>query len=474
MARVVVVGAGVAGLTVAYDIARQRPDVDLVILDSASRPGGKVWASPLAGTPVDRGADAFLARVPSARELIDELGLTDQIVYPEARRALLWLDDQLRPIPAESVLGVPLDLDHLPPGTLSPAGLARAHTDLDRPGVALDDDCAVGPLIRDRLGDEVFERLVEPLLGGINAGDADKLSLRVGASQLAAAAEHGGSLIRSLRELTSWVPPTERAPGAAAAPVFLSLRGGAGLLTRTLADRLGSRLKLDSPVDRVSPRADGRWSVTVDDHDHETDQVVVATPAHVATRQLRALTQVSETLSSLDFASVAVVILALPARTAGPWDDAISGVLVPRSAGRLLTAVSFGSAKWPHWSPGGEIILRASVGRIDDTRHLALSDEELTHAVRADLADIIGLDVSPEIVETVRWPAALAQFPPGHLERMAELEQQVRTEHAGLHLVGRLVPGGWHPNLYRPGPGGRPPPRPPTLSDPETHSGSMT
>ncbi len=441
MARVIVVGGGVSGLTVAYDIGRQRPDVELVVVDAAARPGGKVWSEPLVGAPVDLGADAFLARVPSTRDLIDELGLTDQIVHPAARRALLWLDERLRPIPADSVLGVPLDLDHLPPGTLSDAGLDRARTDLDRPGAALTADAAVGPLIRDRLGNEVFERLVEPLLGGINAGNADELSLRVGAAQLAAAAERGGSLIRALRELTRWSPRDDRNPQLSVAPVFLSLRGGAGLLTRTLAERLGPQLQLAAPVDEIAPAPGGRWSVTTNGRRQEADQVVVATPAHIATRQLSAVPAVSEPLDQLKFASVAVVILVVPANTPGPWDEAVSGVLVPRSAGRLLTAVSFGSAKWPHWSTEGQIVLRASVGRIDDTRHLDLSDDALTRAVQADLADIIGLAATPLVVEVVRWPAALAQFPPGHLDRTAELERLVERDHPGLHLVGASYRG---------------------------------
>lgn len=435
--RVAVVGAGIAGLTAANELQRLDPGIDVVVLEAGPRVGGKILTTAVGDLVVDGGPDSFLNRVPWARDLVAELGLADEIVHPATSSAYLWLDGDLRPVPPGSVLGVPLDLDALAAtGLVSPAGVERARLDLTRPGLPLIGDVAVGSLVRDRLGDEVFERLVEPLLGGINAGNADELSVRAGAPQLAAAAEQGGSLLTALREQRDQAVAATGGP----APVFFSLRGGVGRIAEALADRLGPAIVLDRPVERVEPVRGAGYRLHTPTGPLEADGVVVATPAHTAAAQLGDLPEVGGALAAIEFASVAVVILVVDVDELPRPLDA-SGFLVPRTRELLLTACSWGSAKWPHWAPPDRAVLRASVGRIDDERHLHLDDDDLTDAVRADLATTMGLTATPVAARVVRWPRSLPQYPPGHLERAAALDAALAVAAPGLVLAGASYHG---------------------------------
>ncbi len=205
--RVVVVGGGVTGLSAAYELVHGTgladDDIDVVVLEAGDRFGGKIHTSPFAGRPVDEAADAFLARVPDAVDLCRQLGLTDQLVTPATRQAHLYSLGQLRAFPDGLVLGVPTDLDALAAsGAVSTEGVARAGQDLtmgpDRGPTGAGRDESVGELVRRRVGDEVFERLVAPLLSGVHAGNADRLSVAAGAPAFAAALRDHDSLMAGL------------------------------------------------------------------------------------------------------------------------------------------------------------------------------------------------------------------------------------------------------------------------------------
>jgi oxygen-dependent protoporphyrinogen oxidase len=443
-----VVGGGISGLAAAWE-ARCR-GARAVVLDAAARPGGKLQTSPLAGVPLDEAADAFLARVPEAVELCDELGIVGGLVSPATGSAHVFHDGALRPLPTDQILGVPTDLDAVArSGLLSVDGVARARQDLtapdDRPPPGTDE--SVGALVRRRLGDEVLDRLVGPLVGSIYAGDGDGLSLQVSAAQLATARDldpDDPSLVRAAAALRSQAVQTGR-------PVFLAPPGGMAGLVDALTAALGDDVRVGAPVGAIEP--DGtRWRVRVgggSDHDDGgahppardvvADAVVVATPAFVAAPLLGPLAPAaSEILRAIDHASVALVALAVPrAGIDRPLDG--SGFLVPRSAGLTLTACSWVSAKWPHLAADPDTaLLRASVGRQGDDRAESLGDHALVRTVLADLATTMGLRAAPTEVRISRWPRSFPQPRPGHLDR-------VRTADAALTAVSpRLaLAGAW-------------------------------
>jgi oxygen-dependent protoporphyrinogen oxidase len=213
-ARVVVVGGGITGLAAARVLRQAGLGVTLV--EAGDRLGGKIKTLELDGVPVEAGPDTFLARVPFAVDLCRELGLGDDLVEPATGRAWLWIGDRLRPLPERHVLGVPTALLPLVrSGVLSPVGVVRAALDIVLPRSSRDDDPSVADVVGTRMGQEVLDRLVEPLVGGIHAGRADRLSLASVAPQVAAAAEASRSLLLGLRRQQA---AAAAAPGGPAPP----------------------------------------------------------------------------------------------------------------------------------------------------------------------------------------------------------------------------------------------------------------
>lgn len=431
---VVVVGAGVAGLSAAWTLLGA--GVDVTVLEASLRPGGKLWAADFAGHRVDRGADAFLARVPDAVDLCHELGLGDDLVAPASRSAFVLRDGRLRRFPEGLVLGVPTDFEALEAAdVVSPAGASRAREDLDDPAPPLTGDTTVGGYVRGRVGDEVFETLVSPLLSGINAGDADQLSLDAGAPQLAAAAHAGGSLIDHLRRQRL------RAATDPEAPVFHSLVGGAGRLVDELTDRLADRVERGRAVTAIG-RAQGRYSLSVTGSpDRTADALIIAIPAWVGAPLLAAhAPTVADDLAALDYATVAVVSFSFTEAQIGTALDG-SGFLVSEGEGRLMTACSFGSSKWPHWADPSSAVLRVSVGRSHDRRADDLSDDELSARLVDELDATLGLSGPPVAVQVSRWPRALPQYRPGHLDRVDRWSEDLAGRLPRVALAGATTRG---------------------------------
>jgi oxygen-dependent protoporphyrinogen oxidase len=435
-----VVGGGISGLAAGW-MGMQR-GADVVVLEAADAPGGKLRTSPVAGIEIDEGADAFLARVPEAVRLCREVGLGDDLVSPATGTAYVWADGALRRLPSEQLLGVPTDLDAVAAsGILSAAGVERARADLTAPDDAPSGDEAIGALIRRRLGDEALDRLVAPLLGGIWAGDCDLLSLRVAAANLAAARDREVSLIRGAAALRAEAVEQGTADG----PVFLAPRGGMARLVDALAARLGERLCCGTPVSRLEPEG-ARWRLATGDagdtgaersHPVVADRVVLTTPAYVTARLLASLApQAAAFLSGIDYASVVLTVLVVPREAIDhPLDG--SGFLVPQSSGRLLTACSWMTSKWGHLGADpSTVILRASAGRAGDERALGATDEELVAALVDELRDTMGLHGPPTAVRVSRWERSFPQPRPGHLDALASAERALAERAPGLTMAG--------------------------------------
>ena len=459
--RVVVVGAGITGLTAAYTLATRHPGLSVTVLEADDRVGGKVLTTPFAGRPVDCGADAFLARVPEAVELCEELGLGAVLASPAERSALVFAGGRLRRLPGGLVLGVPTDLDALArSGIVSAAGVARARTDLtvtewlpSEPSGEPDGsgDETVGALVRRRLGDEVHERLVSPLLSGVNAGDADELSVAAGAAQLGSAARRDPSLVVGLRAQAE----AARAAGADPdAPVFKGIPVGTQTLTDLLLARLvaaGVVVHLASPATGLD-RAGDEWMVRTPTGSLAADAVVIAVPGGRASRLVEThLPVAAQGLADLEYASVAMVTIAVATRSLARPLDA-SGFLVAGGEGLgALTACSWASAKWAHLADPDVAILRVSAGRHGDVAALGLDDHELVEAVRADLGTTMGFEGPVLDARVSRWPDALPQFRPGHLARVRDWRAEAEAAASGLILAGAAYDGLGLPACIRQG-----------------------
>ena len=443
--RVGVGGAGISGLTAAHRLGADHPNLAVTVLEAGPRVGGALVTSPLEGTglEVDEGADAFLVRVPWAADLCTELGLGDELVAPRVRQASLWLDGALRPLPAPNVLGLPLDPSTVAPGILEAADLDRlagtGHPDVPLP----DGDLSVGAVVHACVGDAVHERLVDPLLGGVNAGRADDLSCTTMAPQLLAAARSDDGLLGSLRATHRSVDPT--------APVFNAPRDGMGQMVTALAGRLGDRIRRNTPVVSLNRVSDG-WAVgTANGGTVAADAVVVATPAYAASALLAPVAaDGAEILAELVHASVVLTTVAFRRADLEVPDDR-SGFLVGRSEGLLITACSFADRKWSHLDDGDHTVLRVSCGRVDDDRPADLDDRSLGEAVLADLATTLGTDAPPSTLRISRWPRSLVQFPVGHAGRMAEVDRDLSDRAPGVVVAGATRYGVGIPACIRSG-----------------------
>lgn len=427
--RVVVVGGGITGLSAAWLL--HRAGVDVHLLEANARPGGKVHTGSVAGQQAELGADAFLARTPAAPRLARQVGLGDDLVAPATGQAWVWRNGRLRPIPGGTVLGAPTDPVALArAGVLSPGAVLRAGMDLVLPRRTIAGDRSVADVVAARFGPAVVEALVEPLLGGVYAGRPDQLSIEATAPAIARAARHHRSLLVGLRAHRS-------AAGGGQGPVFQTLAHGLDQLVDALVADLADRVHLSTPAAAVQSRGD-LWRVHTASGTFEAEDVLLTTPAFVTADLLAdAARQAAAEAAMIPYASVAVVTMAYP-RTADAEMPAGSGMLVPRTEGRLVKASTWVSRKWPHRDTGDHVLVRSSVGRIDDERWRTLDDDELVRRVDAETRWATGVSTPCEHAVVTPWERGIPQYLVGHRERVDRIRTKLPD---GLHVAGAAYDG---------------------------------
>ncbi len=436
--KVVIVGGGVSGLATAHYLHNGLGrGVQLTLVEGGSRLGGKVANQQFSGHLVDTGPDAVLVRAPAMAALLQDLGLGEQIVAPAALGAHVWSRGKLRRLPTGTLFGVP---DRLLPlmrsGLMSPAGLARAALDLVLPRrQASTADPSIADLVTPRLGSQVFDRLVEPLLGGVHAGRAAELSAHSTVPDIERLASNNRSLYLGLRKMRRHAPP------ATGAPVLVTLTGGLGRLVEALVARLaGDELRLDSPALSIARVGNGYRVDLVEGQSIAADVVVLATPAFVTAGLLADLVpDAASVLAEIPYVDVATIWLSYPRSAMGrPLDG--TGFLVPPEEGKLMVGCTWSSAKWPHLADDNLVLIRCMVGRRGDRRWLDMDDETLVARVHDELVEAMGLSAAPEHQSIQRWPQAMPQYLVGHQDRLDALNAAIHHL-PGLHLTGAAFRG---------------------------------
>lgn len=442
----VVVGGGIAGLAAARVLARD--GVRVTVLEGSPRIGGKLQVSEIAGIPVDEGAESMLARRPEGMDLVRDLGRSGDLVNPGTTSSAILSRGALRTMPAGQVMGVPSDLKALAASqVLSPAGLARVPLDLVLPETPRGGDVSVADFIGARVGREVVDRLVEPLLGGVYAGRVELLSFDATLPAVAAAARGHRSLISAVQGIRAAAP---KDPG----PVFATLPDGLGTLPHLVAADItaaGGTVRTGATVRELRRTPDG-WRLTIgptrDPEYLDADAVVIAAPAAPASRLLAEdVPAAARELAGIDYASMAIITLAYRA-TAFPRLPKGSGYLVPgvesdpESGGRGVKAVTFSSVKWPHLRrrDRGLIAVRCSIGRFGEERTLQRADEELVATAMAELAATCGVTELPAESRVTRWGGGLPQYNVGHADRVAKVRSAVAAA-PGLAVAGAAYDG---------------------------------
>ncbi|MFY0406941.1 protoporphyrinogen oxidase [Solicola sp. PLA-1-18] len=437
--RVAVVGGGIAGVTAALELRDRLHDAEITLLEAAPQLGGKLGTREVGGVRVDTGAESMLARRPEGTDLARRVGLADDVVHPNKVGAAIWTRGALRPMPP-TVMGVPADRAALAAsGVLSRSGVLRTRADVPR---ALPErDVSVGDFVASRLGREVVDRLVEPLLGGVYAGHAHRLSLTSAAPQVAALVDGRTRLVAAA---AGSLARTRSAAGGATTPVFAGIRGGIGRLPDAVAAASGADVVLGATVRELHRTADG-WRLVHGPTTHpvvlDVDAVVLAVPGAPTARLVGEVAPVAaRALREVKYASMAIVTLAVDPATIDPALG--SGFLVPPVDGRSIKAATFSSRKWGWLEPadGGPFVLRTSVGRAGEEALLQRDDHELVELAMADLAEAAGLRGPLVDAHVHRWGGALPQYTVGHAERIATVEDAVARV-PGLELCGAAYHG---------------------------------
>ncbi|MEJ2579342.1 MAG: protoporphyrinogen oxidase [Kineosporiaceae bacterium] len=515
--RVTVVGGGISGLATAYYLSRRqegagasagasagvptgasaRGPIEVTLLEAGPELGGRISTETVAGLPIDAGPDAILARSPLVAGLLTDLGLLDDLSRPASRRAYVWTRGRLRPLPPMSLFGVPeTPLPLLRSRLLSPWGALRAGADFVLPRSPLPADPTIAELLRPRFGREVFEQLIEPLLGGVHAGRADALSARSSVPEVYLAARGNRSTYLALRHRAAaggarsaavrpngdgtagnsavrdgtagnsaakdgaageGVARNGPAPARPTAAVSAGARSAAGrtipnlgmvsvagglqhLVDTFVAAMPQARVRTNAAVTGIARTGDGlRLDIAGGDPVH-TDAVVLATPAPVTADLLVPHSAVAASaLRAIPYVGVATVMLGYRREQIGrPLDG--TGFLVPPREGRMIVGCTWSTAKWEHLRDDEVTVLRCAVGRDGDTRWEAMSDAEIVSRVRAELAESMQVRGEPTEVVVRRWPDSMPQYTVGHERRLVTLARELH-DLPGIHVTGAAYRG---------------------------------
>jgi oxygen-dependent protoporphyrinogen oxidase len=458
----VVVGGGIAGLTTAYTaLTRAAADgfaLTCTVLESDRHWGGKIRTHKSDGFVIEAGPDSFLSTKPWALTLCQELGLGDRVVNTNASedKAFVYSRGRLRPLPEGLVLIVPTKLGpFLRSGLLSVSGTIRMGLDLFIKRREPEGDESLGSFFRRRLGREAFERLVEPLMAGIYAGDAERMSLRATFPRFLELEEQHGSLIRGVLAARRASGP--RAQPAKGATPFVTLESGLSTMVDVLRERIersGGELRSAHRVVSIRPPARTLAApyhvLTEEGPALPADAVVLATPAFVTAELVRPLSWDAATLlSAMPYASTATVSLGydtdrLAASVKG------FGFVVPRAEGRQILAATWSSLKWPQRAPAARTLVRCYLGGMGREEIVKADDETMVRRVTEELSALAGIARPPLFAEVHRWERGMPQYEVGHLQRLDHIQRQLKP-YGGLYLTGAAYRGIGIPDCVRDG-----------------------
>jgi protoporphyrinogen/coproporphyrinogen III oxidase len=439
MPKVVIVGGGISGLSLAYRLHLAAPGTEIFLLEREAHAGGTIGTEHRDGFIVERGPNAFLDNKPFAWDLVHDLGLRDQLVEAceSARRnRFLFLGDRLCALPTSP-------LGFLGSDVLNWHGKLSLLGDLWRRRAAGDRDESVEHLFRRRIGSEAAEVLGDALTTGIYAGDPRRLSLKACFPRLAEMERESGSLIRAFLKAAR-----KRKAAARASPIpssrgnqLWSLRSGLDALINRLCEALPYEPLRGVKVSRVLRRDEFEWSVEGEENDRWTaDAVVLACPAYEQAAILADLDPVlAEQIGGISYNRLAVVALGYRREdVTHPLDG--FGYLAPRRTRRHLLGVQWCSSIFPGRAPAGAVLLRAMCGGADRPEIVDWPEERLLQAVREELLVSMGINRAPVFHHVIRWERAIPQYHLGHLERVNWIEQRL-SAWPGLFLGGNAYRG---------------------------------
>lgn len=438
---ILVAGGGISGLSAALELQDQGAAVTLV--EAGSRFGGPLHTEIIDGCQVDTGPDSFLSSKPDGIKLIERLGLQDRVINtrPDGGGTFILRKGRLVPLPEGITLLVPTQFKAVATTPLlTPLGKLRLLMDYVIPAKKSGGDESVGDFVKRRMGRQAFEQLAEPLLSGIYAGDASKLSVQSTFPRLMDVERQYGGIIKGAIAQRKAARQRTGSPAPRYSP-FVSLQGGLGeLIDRLLVELEPSDIRRETALSAIEPENNG-YRVTLSDGSNLfVDGVILATPAPATANLVEPLIpDLATTLREIPYVSSATVSMAFrQAEIEGRQGG--RGFVIPRVEGRKLTAVTWSSNKFAGRVPEGIALLRGFVGRAGQEETAFLPEDELIDLVRSELARITGITAEPIMAKSFRWHNALPQYNIGHKDRLERIER-VLTDHPRLAVTGSAYRG---------------------------------
>ena len=442
---VAVVGGGISGLATAYRLTELRPDWRVVVLESADQPGGVIQTEQMGECTLELGPDSMLRRLPWGVDLCRRLGIEDQLIgtSPQAKGVYTVSRGRLVRMPEGLAIMAPERIwPMVTTPILSPWGKLRMAMERIIPRRKEEGDESLAAFACRRLGREAFERIVQPLAGGIYMGDPERLSLKGCFPQFAAMEAEQGSLIKATR---SAAKQRDAKPAGKPESVFTAPAAGLGQMIAAVADKLGDAIRLGQRVANLA-KTDNGWQLTVEDTasgsqtTEEYDAVVIATPARATAAIVESLEpRIAEIMRGIEYSSCAIVQLVY-AKSDVPHPLDASGIVVPHVEGRPLQACSFSSVKYAGRVPDDLVVLRAFFGGALRSELVELPEDQLEELARKEAKELLGIEAKPQFTIVKCWKASMPQYYVGHAERIDEVASLV-AGHRGLELAGAALRG---------------------------------
>ena len=422
MPKVLIIGGGISGLSAAYYL--NKAGIRPTLIEKSEHLGGVIRTTVQQGCVLEAGPDSFIAAKPWAMELIEEVGLADQVIGSNDHLRVTYIlkHGKLVPLPDGLMMMVPTKIlplmrtDLLSWGTKIRMGLEF----LRRPPKTPHADRSVYDFLLDHYGQESIDYLAEPLLAGVYGGDPREMSVNSVLARFVEIETKYGSLTRG-------VLAAPRPNGSSSGSLFRTLKNGLGQLVDALK---GSADVVHAAADALERNGSG-FRARVNGDWLDAEHVVLATPAADAARLLKPWNgNLAELLQAIPYTSSVTLSLGYRKDT---FDHPLKGFgfLVPKRERKLLAACTWVGNKFSYRVPEDMVLLRCFMGG----GALQESDASLVDAARRELQSIMGLSAMPVFSSVARWPNAMAQYTVGHEQRQRQVESIVK-EIPGLHLAG--------------------------------------